>query len=129
MNRTIVTTEHAPQAIGPYSQAVCLGGFVFTAGQIPLDPATGELIASKDVGVQTRRVMDNLKAVLEASRSSFGQVVKATIYVIDLADFAAINDVYASYFPAAPPARSTVQVAALPRGAKVEIDMIANSAG
>src|SRR5687768_3635167 len=126
MKRDIVTTTTAPRAIGPYSQAVKAGGFVFTSGQIPLDPSTGQMVGGDDVRVQARRVMDNLAAVLQASGASFATVVKATIYLTDLADFVAVNEVYAEYFEGAPPpARSTVQVAALPRGARIEIEMIA----
>jgi 2-iminobutanoate/2-iminopropanoate deaminase len=123
--RTVVTTELAPKAIGPYSQAIKAGGFVFCSGQIPLDPATGQMVGAGDVKAQAERVMENLKAVLAASGASFAQVVKTTIYLADLADFAAVNDVYGGYFKADPPARATVQVAALPRGALVEIDAIA----
>ncbi len=102
------------------------GGFVFTAGQIPLDPATGELVEG-DVAAETARVLDNLSAVLEAAGSSLGQVVKTTVYLADLADYAVVNEVYARYFGAPPPARSAVGVAALPRGARVEIDLIART--
>jgi len=126
MERRAITTTSAPAAIGPYSQAVSAGGFVFLSGQIPLDPASGQMIGGDDVRAQTRRVMDNLAAVLAASGSSFERVVKTTIFLTDLADFGAVNEIYGTHFPtAAPPARATVQVAALPRGAKVEIDMIA----
>jgi 2-iminobutanoate/2-iminopropanoate deaminase len=112
-------------AIGPYSQAVEVGDLLFLSGQIPLDPATGELVAG-GVEAQTSRVMANLGAVLGAAQLGFSQVVKATIYLTDLADFAAVNGVYASYFGDAPPARATVQVAALPRAARVEIELIAH---
>ena len=124
MTKQIVTTERAPKAIGPYSQAVRANGFIFLSGQIPLDPATGEMVQG-DVGVQTKRVMHNLEAVLAAAGSSFDKVVRCTIYLTDLADFSKVNEVYGSFFPSAPPARATVQVAALPRGARVEIDVIA----
>src|SRR5437868_5880813 len=100
MSKKTVESPHAPKAVGPYSQAVVAGGFVFCAGQIPLDPATGQLVAG-DVQAQTARVMDNLKAVLEAAGSSFEQAVKVTIYLADLADFARMNDVYAKYFTGA----------------------------
>jgi 2-iminobutanoate/2-iminopropanoate deaminase len=120
----VVETEGAPKAIGPYSQAIVAGGFVFCSGQIPLDPATGQLITG-DVKLQTARVMDSLKAVLEAAGSSLARVVKTTIYVSDLGNYASVNEVYGRYFGAAPPARATVQVAGLPRGADVEIDCIA----
>ena len=123
--KTVVTTPHAPAAIGPYSQAIRSGDLLFLSGQIPLDPATGEMIAG-DVRAQTERVMANLEAVLVAGGTSFARVLKTTIFVTDLADFKTVNEVYATRFEGvAPPARSTVQVAALPRGAKVEIEMIA----
>lgn len=123
--KEILHTDEAPKAIGPYSQAVRTGeGTVFLSGQIPLDPATGELVAG-DVRAQTERVMENLAAVLRAAGLGFEAVVKTTIYLVDLADFAAVNEVYGRRFPHAPPARATVQVAALPRGARVEIDAIA----
>lgn len=126
MERRAITTPSAPAAIGPYSQAVTAGGLVFLSGQIPLDPATGQMTGGDDVRAQTRRVMDNLAAVLAAAGSAFDRVVKTNIFLTDLQDFGAVNEVYGSYFPsAAPPARATVQVAGLPRGAKVEIDMIA----
>ncbi len=124
MMRKVVETAEAPRAIGPYSQAIVAGGLVFCSGQIPLDPATGQLVVG-DVEVQTTRVMDSLAAVLKAAGSSLAQVVKTTIYLHDLGDFAKVNAVYAKYFEVAPPARATVQVAALPRGAAVEIDAIA----
>ena len=126
MKRDIVTTSSAPKAIGPYSQAIRAAGLVFTSGQIPLDPATGEMVGGDDVRAQAKQVMENLAAVLKAANASFATVVKTSIFLTDLADFVAVNEVYASYFDGAPPpARSTVQVAALPRGARVEIDMIA----
>ena len=119
-----ITSSDAPKAIGPYSQAVRAGGLVFLSGQIPLDPKTGELVGV-DVRAQADRVIDNLAAVLRAAGLSFEQVVKTTIYLTDLADFGAVNEVYGKRFGAVPPARATVQVAALPRGAKVEIDAVA----
>ncbi len=126
MDRRIITTAQAPAAIGPYSQAVSAGGFVFLSGQIPLDATSGEMIGGADVEAQTRQVMRNLKAVLEAAGSGFAKVVKTTIYLTDLGDFAAVNKIYGSFFEGIePPARATVQVSALPRGAKVEIDAIA----
>jgi 2-iminobutanoate/2-iminopropanoate deaminase len=123
----IVATDAAPKAIGPYSQAVVApaGRLVFCSGQIPVDPRTGELAGVGDIRLQTHRVMKNLEAVLQAAGASFAVVVKSTIYLVDLANFAAVNEIYATYFPGAPPARATVQVAALPRGAQVEIDAIA----
>ncbi len=123
--RSVIATTEAPRAIGPYSQAIAAGGFVFCSGQIPLDPKTGEMIGTGDVRAQARRVMENLKAVLAAAGTSLAHVVKTTIYLADLGDFGAVNDVYGSYFSSAPPARATVQVAGLPRGALVEIDAIA----
>jgi len=123
--KTILSTSAAPKAIGPYSQGVRVGDFLFLSGQIPLDPATGELVAG-DAAVQTDRVLDNIGAVLAVHGLEFRHVVKTTIFLVDLADFAAVNERYARRFPAEPPARSTVQVAALPRGARVEIEVIAN---
>ncbi|MFT3921913.1 MAG: RidA family protein [Myxococcales bacterium] len=126
MERSIVSTPQAPAAIGPYSQAVRAGQFVFLSGQIPLDPASGEMVGGADVEAQTVQVMNNLKAVLAASGASFAKVVKTTIFLTDLGDFAKVNKVYGSYFEGVePPARATVQVAALPRGAKVEIEATA----
>ena len=124
MRKQIITTSEAPQALGPYSQAVRVGDFVFLSGQIPLDPGSGTVVQG-DITVQTRRVMENLGAVLRAAGASFSEVVKSTIYLVDLGDYAKVNEVYGSYFPSEPPARATVQVAALPRGAKVEIEAIA----
>lgn len=124
--RSIVATPDAPAAIGPYSQAVRAGQFVFLSGQIPLDPQSGNMVGGDDVEAQTEQVMKNLAAVLVAAGSSFGQVVKATIFLTDLGDFAVVNRVYGAHFEGhAPPARATVQVAALPRGAKVEIELTA----
>ncbi|MCP5521896.1 MAG: RidA family protein [Verrucomicrobiales bacterium] len=124
MSREIVQTPEAPAAVGPYSQAVKAGGFVFCAGQIPLDPVTGELVAG-DVTAQTERVLQNVKAVLAAAGSSLEQVVKTTVFLQDLGDFAAMNAVYARFLPNHPPARSTIQVAGLPKGARVEIEVTA----
>ncbi len=121
-----ISTKDAPGAIGPYSQAVKSGDLVFLSGQIPLDPATGQLVTG-DIAAQTRRVMDNLRAVLAASGCTFADVVRTTIYLVDLGHFAAVNEAYGSYFEPPYPARATVQVAALPRGAQVEIDVIARS--
>ena len=119
-----ITTLEAPAAIGPYSQAMVSGDYVFSSGQIPIDPKTGELVTG-DIALQTERVLDNLSAVLEAAGSDFSHVVKATIFLTDLGDFQAVNATYAKRFTAAPPARSTIQVSALPKGAKVEIEAIA----
>jgi len=121
---TPISTDRAPKAIGPYSQAVRAGGFLFLSGQVPLDPATGELLRGT-IEEEAGRVLQNLGAVLEAAGSGFGKVVRTTVYLVDLADFAAMNAVYARVFGEARPARSTVQVAALPRGARIEIDVIA----
>ena len=122
--REIISTQDAPAAVGPYSQAVRVGDFIYTAGQIPLIPATGQLVEG-DIKTQTKQVMQNLSAVLNAAESSLTNVVKTTIFVTNLADFAAINKVYGSFFAGDPPARSTVQVAALPLGAQVEIEAVA----
>lgn len=123
MKRAIVTPE-APRAIGPYSQAIAVSGMLFCAGQIPVKPTTGDLIEG-DVTAQTTRVLENLGGVLRANGMSYANVVKTTVFLTDLNDFAAMNDVYAIYFPDQPPARSTIQVAALPKGARVEIEAIA----
>jgi 2-iminobutanoate/2-iminopropanoate deaminase len=123
--RTVIQTVHAPAAVGPYSQAIIDGDKVFLSGQIPLDPATGKLVEG-DIATQTRRVLDNVKAVLEAAGSNLAAVCKTTVFVTDLKHFAELNRTYAEYFSAAPPARSTVQVAALPLGAQVEIEVIAS---
>ncbi|MDF1554245.1 MAG: RidA family protein [Deferrisomatales bacterium] len=122
--RTIIQTDQAPAAVGPYSQAVRAGGWVYTAGQIPLDPATMQLAAG-DITAQTRRALENLAAVLAAAGCSMADVVKTTVFLTDLGEFAAMNAVYAEAFAEEPPARSTVQVAALPLGARVEIEAVA----
>lgn len=124
MSRETISTPGAPAAIGPYAQAVRAGQFLFLSGQIPLDPATGQVVAG-DVSVQTERVLDNLAAVLDAGGASFASVVRTTIFLADMNDFAAVNEVYGRRFPANPPARATVQVARLPRDVRVEIDAIA----
>jgi len=124
MANQVIATDEAPKAIGPYSQAIVSGDLVFTSGQIPLDPKTQEMVKG-DIRAQAERVMDNLRGVLGAASVSFAQVVKTTIFLADLADFAVVNEVYGKRFAAAPPARSTVQVAALPKGARIEIEMIA----
>ena len=124
MKPEVIVSDKAPKAVGAYAQAVKAQGFVFRSGQIPLDPATGELVQG-DMATQTRRVLDNLKAVLEGAGTDLTKVVKATIYLSDMNDFAVVNQTYAEYFPNAKPARATVAVAGLPRGCKVEIDMIA----
>ena len=127
MAPTIVSSPAAPRAIGPYSQAVLVergGRTLYCSGQIPLDPATGELVPG-DIVPQTERVLANVEAVLAAAGMRWADVVKTTVYLADLGDFARMNEVYAKRFPTAPPARSTVQVAALPRGARVEIEVVA----
>jgi 2-iminobutanoate/2-iminopropanoate deaminase len=119
-----VQTDSAPKAIGPYSQAIKAGGLLFLSGQIPLDPATMQIVEG-GVRQQTERVLKNLRAVLESAGSSLGRVVKTTVFLADLNDFVEMNDVYGTFFPEQPPARSTVEVARLPRDVKVEIDAIA----
>jgi 2-iminobutanoate/2-iminopropanoate deaminase len=123
-----VATSGAPKAIGPYSQAVRANSFLFTAGQVALDPRTGELVAG-GIAEQTTRAMENLKAILAAAGTDFSRVVKTTVFLIDMADFTAMNEVYARAFGEHRPARSTVAVAALPRGARVEIEVIATVSG
>ena len=122
--KKIISTSEAPAAIGPYSQAVRSGRFLFCSGQIPLDPKSGQII-SGDIAAQTRRVLDNIAAVLRAEGLTFDNAVKTTIFLTDLGDFQTVNEIYGSYFKQNPPARSTVQVSALPKGAKVEIEIIA----
>lgn len=122
--REIVATELGPKAIGPYSQAVKVNGFVFTAGQVALDPETGSMVGS-EIKSQTERVMQNLKGIVEAAGSSLEKVVKTTVFLKDMNDFAAMNEIYARYFSSTPPARSTVEVARLPKDARVEIEVIA----
>lgn len=119
-----ISTENAPSAIGPYSQAVKVGNFIFCSGQIPIDPATGEFV-SEEVTEQTRQVLKNLSAVLEAAGSSLANVVKTTVFLVDMNDFAQMNEVYAEFFSENKPARATVQAARLPRDTRVEIDCIA----
>jgi 2-iminobutanoate/2-iminopropanoate deaminase len=122
--KKIVATEKAPKAIGPYSQAVVHNGLAFLSGQIPLDPATGQLVEA-DIAAQTMRVLENLKAVLEACGSSLDQIVKTTVYIQDMREFAKMNEIYGKYFSENPPARSTIEAARLPRDVRVEIDAIA----
>jgi len=124
MIKQIVQTDHAPKAIGPYSQAVIYQGIAYLSGQIPLDPASGQVVEG-GIAEQTERVMLNLGRVLEASGSSFKQVLKTTVFLADMAEFPKMNEVYAKYFPGDPPARATVQAAGLPRGVRVEIECIA----
>jgi 2-iminobutanoate/2-iminopropanoate deaminase len=121
--KDIISTEKAPKAIGPYSQAVRANGFLFTAGQVALDPATGNVVEG-DVAAQTARVMENLKAIVEAAGSRLEHAVKATVYLKDMGDFSAMNEVYGKYFSRNPPARSTVEVSRLPKDVRVEIDLV-----
>jgi 2-iminobutanoate/2-iminopropanoate deaminase len=127
MTREIIATELAPKAIGPYSQAVRVGAgkTLYCSGQIPLDPASGELLGAGDVRAQAHQVLKNLQAVLTAAGASLTDVAKTTIFLTDLSDFAVVNEIYGTYFPTNPPARSTIQVSALPRGARIEIEAIA----
>lgn len=122
--REPISTPAAPAAIGPYSQAIRAGDFLFVSGQIPLDPATGTLVGD-GIAEQTHRVLQNLGAILEAAGASFSQVVKTTVYLADMTEFAKMNEIYATYFPTPAPARATVQAARLPRDVRVEIDLIA----
>lgn len=122
--RNVVATDGAPKAIGPYSQGIDTGSLVFISGQIPLDPATGQMVTC-GIAEQTERVLKNVKAVLAKAGLTPAHVVRTTVFLIDLGEFAAMNEVYARHFPNDPPARSTVQVAALPKGARIEIDAIA----
>jgi 2-iminobutanoate/2-iminopropanoate deaminase len=122
--RQAISTQSAPAAIGPYSQAVKAGGLLFVSGQIPTDPATGNIVAG-DIAAQTRRVFQNIEAILKAAGASFDSVVRTTVYLKDMNDFAAMNEVYGGFFSAPAPARATVQVARLPKDAMVEIDVIA----
>lgn len=123
--KTIISTERAPKAIGPYSQAVVANGWAFLSGQIPLDPATNQIITG-DIAAQTERVLENLKSVLEAAGSSLERVVKTTVYLKDMGEFAKMNEVYGRYFGSNAPARATVEAARLPRDVSVEIDCIAS---
>ncbi len=122
--KDVISTDRGPKAIGPYSQAIRANGFIFISGQVAFDPATGQLVDG-DIGKQTARVLENLKAIVEASGSSLDKAVKATVFLKDMNDFAAMNEVYGRYFSQHPPARSTVEVARLPRDVRVEIDLIA----
>jgi len=125
VSKKIVSSDQAPKAIGPYAQAVDLGDLVFLSGQIPLDPASGQFVGAGDIQAQTDRVLQNLQGVLRTAGLTLANVVRTTVYLVDLAEFARMNEIYAKYFATEPPARSTVQVVALPRGARVEIDAIA----
>jgi 2-iminobutanoate/2-iminopropanoate deaminase len=123
MTREIIHTDLAPKAIGPYSQAIKVGNLLFTSGQLPIDPATGEV--SGDIAAQTRQVLENLKAIIEAAGGTLEDVIKATVFLTDLTGFAAMNEVYAKYFSANPPARSTVEVSGLAKQALIEIEIVA----
>jgi 2-iminobutanoate/2-iminopropanoate deaminase len=122
--RNVIATEWAPKAMGQYSQAIVSNGIAYLSGQIPLDPTTGQLVPG-DVAAQTTRVLENIKAILEAAGSSLERVLKTTVFLKDMGEFAKMNEVYARYFPSNPPARSTVEVARLPRDVSIEIDCIA----
>ena len=122
--RDVIATDKGPKAIGPYSQAIRANGFIFISGQIPLDPNTQQMVEGS-IAQQTERVIENLKGILEASGSSLPHVVKTTVFLKDLNDFAAMNEVYGRYFSSHPPARATVEVSALPKGARIEIELIA----
>ena len=124
MNKKVIQTEKAPKAIGPYSQAIQAGNFLFLSGQIPLDPKTGELVKG-DIRKQTQQVLENIKGILESQGLGMENVVKSTIFLKDIANFNQVNEVYATYFPSSPPARSTIEVTKLPRNADIEIEAIA----
>ncbi len=124
MKKLEIKTDRAPQAIGPYSQAIAVGGMLYASGQIPINPKSGN-IESDDIESQTVRVLDNIKAILSSSELDFSDVVKTTVFLTDINDFSAVNNIYAKYFSAPYPARSCVQVAALPKGAKIEIEIVA----
>ena len=124
MKKKVVQTEKAPKAIGPYSQAIQAGDFLFLSGQVPLDPKTGELVKG-DIGQQAKQVLENIKGVLESQRLGMEDVVKVTVFLKNIENFNQVNEVYSSYFPTSPPARSTVEVARLPRDAEIEIEAIA----
>ncbi|MCK9419497.1 MAG: RidA family protein [Nitrospirae bacterium] len=124
MEKKIIKTDDAPQAIGPYSQAVEAGGFVFVSGQIPIDPKSGNVV-QVDIKAQTRQVMENAKAILSAAGCGMSKVVKATIYLKNMSDFASVNEIYGGYFPAEPPARATIEVSRLPKEVAIEMDFTA----
>jgi 2-iminobutanoate/2-iminopropanoate deaminase len=123
--KNVVITDRGPKPIGPYSQAIKANGFIYLSGQVALDPKTGEMASSSDIRQQTERVFENIKGILEAAGANLHHVIKATVFLKDMNDFSAMNEVYARYFTAAPPARSTVQVSRLPKDALVEIEVIA----
>ncbi|MBX0327438.1 RidA family protein [Oscillochloris sp. ZM17-4] len=126
MQRTVISTSDAPAAIGPYSQAVRVGDMIFLSGQLPIDPASGEIVAG-DIAAMTRQIFTNISAVLAAAGSSLEKVAKVTVFLADMGDFIPMNAAYAEFFPAAPPARSTVQVARLPKDARIEIEVVAQA--
>jgi 2-iminobutanoate/2-iminopropanoate deaminase len=126
MTKKVISTEAAPKAIGPYSQAIVSGGVAYLSGQIPLDPKTGQIVEG-DIVQQTERVFANIQGVLEAAGASFDSVLKTTVFLLDMADFTRMNEIYARYFPKDPPARSTVQAARLPRDVRIEIECIATA--
>ncbi|ADH61152.1 endoribonuclease L-PSP [Thermoanaerobacter mathranii subsp. mathranii str. A3] len=123
--KTIINTETAPKAIGPYSQAIMINGFLYTSGQIAIDPATGELVEG-GIEAQTERVLENIKAILKAAGMDFNNVIKTTVFVTNIRDFAKINEIYGRYFKDKPPARSLVEVKSLPKGALIEIEVVAH---
>lgn len=125
MQKEVISTPHAPSAIGPYSQAIRAGNLLFVSGQIPIDPSTGNVIEDKTIQAQTRRVLQNLAAIIEAAGGTAESIVKTTVFLREMADFAEMNAVYASFFTSRPPARSTVQAARLPRDVSIEIECIA----
>lgn len=125
MSKKIIHTDHAPKAVGPYSQAVMLGDVLYCSGQIPIDPKTQDVFTG-DIKIQTEMVLSNIEAVLKAADLNFNHIVKTTIFLTSMLDFATVNEIYAKRFPANPPARSTIQVAALPKGVNVEIEVLAN---
>ena len=125
MDKTVISTPQAPSAIGPYSQGIQAGNFLFVSGQIPIDPSTGKLIEDKSIGAQTRRVLQNLQAIVSAAGASMESIVKTTVFLKDMNDFAEMNSVYAEFFRSTPPARATVEVSRLPRDTSIEIDCIA----
>jgi 2-iminobutanoate/2-iminopropanoate deaminase len=124
MNKTVVSTPDAPSAIGPYSQAIRAGNLLFVSGQIPIDPSTGKIIADTSIQAQTRRVLQNMLAIVAAAGGSVENIVRTTVFLKDMGEFADMNSVYAEFFPSSPPARSTVQAARLPRDVSIEIDCI-----
>jgi 2-iminobutanoate/2-iminopropanoate deaminase len=124
--KDVVTTDRGPKPIGPYSQAIKTNGFIYLSGQVALDPKSGELVGA-DIGKQTERVLENIKGILEAAGANLHHVIKTTVFLKDMNDFPAMNDIYARYFTAAPPARSTVQVSRLPKDALIEIEVIAGT--